>query len=62
MQAKDVFGNNISESFISTKITNITKDSFAEEFYVVPYWKTTDGTIVYGEAATKKVNDAPELN
>lgn len=54
--ASDIFGE-VSEYFITWKITNIPHADFTTKVYVKPYWVTMDGTKVYGLAKYLHVID-----
>lgn len=52
-------GNDLSSYFLAHTVTNIPQTAFTEEFNVIPYWITYDGTTVHGQQVQKKVSDAP---
>ena len=57
---KEVFNNNLSIDFFALVINNIPQSAFDSELKVTAYWRTLDGTKVYGEPAVRKVNDMIE--
>lgn len=57
---KDVFTNKLSIAFFSWSITNIPNEAFDKKFNATAYWITRDGTKVYGEQATRIVNNMIE--
>lgn len=55
-EAKDLFGN-AAEYFTSCTIGYIGADSHSEIICIKPYWKTLDGTTVYGLSKFAHVED-----
>ena len=51
-----------SEYFITATLVNINKNNFDNGFYIKPYWKTLDGTTVYGEGKYITVNNGLDKN
>lgn len=51
-----------SEHFITAIWKNVTEDEFGTGFYVRAYWKTLDGTVVYGPSRYVTVNDGLTTN
>lgn len=56
LTAKEVFGT-ASEYFSVWRLTDIANGNFAKIMYVRPYWKTMDGTTVYGLAKYVHIED-----
>lgn len=47
----------LSTYFKACTVNSIGSDYFATAFTVKPFWRTLDGSIVYGETAIKTIND-----
>jgi len=47
-----------SKYFFSVRLKNIGKSNYAESLYIQPYWKTLDGTKVYGEWRFVRIEDS----
>lgn len=47
-----------SKYFFSVRLKNIGKSNYAESLYIQPYWKTMDGTKVYGECRFVRIEDS----
>jgi len=47
-----------SEYFVTGTIKGIAEDNLAKTFYIRPFWKTLDGTKIYGEGRYFTVSDA----
>ena len=45
-----------SNFFLTYTITEIPLSAWSTDIQITPYWVTLDGTTVYGEAVTKRVN------
>lgn len=56
LTAKEVFGT-ASEYFSVWRLTGIKNKNFTKIMYVRPYWKTMDGTTVYGLAKYVHIED-----
>ena len=50
--------NEQSNYFGTVILNNIPNNSFPKPFYIEPYWKTLDGTIVYGVERYARVEDS----
>ena len=59
LTAKEVFGT-ASEYFSVWRLTDIANSNFPKIMYVRPYWKTMDGTTVYGLAKYVHIEDGYE--
>ena len=51
------FGCELSQYFMSFKITEIGKETFEETFTITPFWLTKDGTKVEGQVKTFKISE-----
>jgi len=51
-----------SEYFVTTTLLNINSNNFDKSFFIKPYWKTLDGTTVYGEGKFITVNNGIDEN
>ena len=47
-----------SDYFATATMTNLDSEDFDEAFFIKPYWKTTDGTKVYGVKRFARVEDS----
>ena len=47
-----------SNYFATVILTNLANIDFDEPFYIQPYWKTLDGTVVYGMRRYARVEDS----
>lgn len=48
---------NLSYYFKACTISNVGADYYGTPFHVTPFWRTMDGSVVYGETVIRSIND-----